>query len=142
MDIKQFESRFKHLRDYGSNSIAISKFRELTKKKENVAIQSTNTSITSFNEKINDSNQTGKSNGSSIRCFSSTSFDKFYSMESINVDESGRIEGFTKYIGFGNGANLSPLVRFDFGGDPHGLIKYLTNILKIMFQHHIYTFAD
>ncbi|HBP43337.1 MAG TPA: hypothetical protein DD621_01435 [Clostridiales bacterium] len=66
-----------------------------------------------------------KSSGISIRCFSSLpQSDQFYAMESINIDDNGRIEGFTKYIGHGEGKNnfkikLSPVIRFDLGGNIH-----------------------
>lgn len=53
--------------------------------------------------------------GKSLRLFSHRE-DNFYSMISINYNNEGLLEGFTKYILNLNNNQFSPVLRLDMGG--------------------------
>ena len=113
MDTKNLETSFIHKKKYGRSPDALQNFRNITKKESYMAIESLNIDVTKFVKANNEGNE-----GYSLRCFSKLT-DDFYSMESINFANNGRIDSFTKCIGYGEGGNVSPVIRFDIGGRVH-----------------------
>lgn len=128
INISKVNSEIKHKRNYGKTSEAMRKYVQETGLSEESSIKSLSSSATACETKENEQNN-GKSDGKSTRCISNISektnaSDKFYSLESINVNDNGLIEGFTKYIGYNEDPNkistkLSPALRFDIGGQVH-----------------------
>lgn len=113
MELSKLDKKIIPEKGYGKDTIAMSKFLELTGKKEFESIWSSSI-CTDFKE-----HNLG-SKGKQLRCFSKVD-DNFSSMESINISNDGMIEGFTKYIVYFNNPKLyrSPVVRFDIGGRIH-----------------------